>query len=189
MIDPMTVAFDVDGVIADTMTLFLEMARRDYGVEGLKYEDITSYCLADSLAMDPELISIILNRIMAGDYTDALPAISGAGSVLSRIAGYRSPLLFVTARPYPGPISDWMCALVGIEPAAVQVVATGTYQAKTKVLLDSGIRCFVEDRLETCYRLQEEGIEPVLYRQPWNREVHPFTEVGNWRELSELIAF
>ncbi len=189
MIDPMTVAFDVDGVIADTMTLFLALARREYGIAGLNYEDITSYSLEDSLAMDPEVIRTILNRIMAGDYTDPLPAISGAGPVLARIAGYRSPLLFVTARPYPGPISDWMSALVGIEPAAVQVVATGTYQAKTQVLLESGIRCFVEDRLETCYRLLEEGIEPVLYRQPWNREVHPFTEVGSWRELSELIAF
>jgi len=43
MIDPMTVAFDVDGVIADTMTLFLELARREYGIAGLNYEDITSY--------------------------------------------------------------------------------------------------------------------------------------------------
>ncbi|MFZ0243618.1 MAG: haloacid dehalogenase [Desulfobacterales bacterium] len=189
MIDPMTVAFDVDGVIADTMTLFLEMARREYGIAGLSYEDITSYSLEDSLAMDPELIRIILNRIMEGDYTDPLPAFSGAAPVLSRIAGYRNPLLFVTARPHPGPIAEWMCSLVGLTPAAVQVVATGTYQAKTTVLLERGIRCFVEDRLETCYRLQEEGIEPVLYRQPWNREVHPFTEVGDWRELSALIAF
>lgn len=189
MIDPMTVAFDVDGVIADTMTLFLELARRDYGITGLNYEDITSYSLEDSLAMDPEVIRTILNRIIAGDYTDPLPAIDGAGPVLSRISEYRSPLLFVTARPFPGPISDWMCDLLGIEPAAVQVVATGTYQAKAKVLHESGIRCFVEDRLETCYRLQEEGIEPVLYRQPWNRESHPFIEVGNWQELENLIAF
>ncbi|RLC33004.1 MAG: haloacid dehalogenase, partial [Deltaproteobacteria bacterium] len=30
---------------------------------------------------------------------------------------------------------------------------------------------------------------PVLFRQPWNREAHHFTEVNNWRELESLIEF
>jgi predicted amino acid racemase len=82
-----------------------------------------------------------------------------------------------------------MCDLVRLAPETVQVVATGTFDGKAEVLLESGIRFFVEDRLETCYQLKEEGIEPVLYRQPWNRESHPFIEVGNWQELENLIAF
>jgi 5'(3')-deoxyribonucleotidase len=189
MIDPTSVAFDVDGVIADTMALFIDIARREYRVDGVRYEDMTSYSLSDCLDMDPALIDIILNRIMAGEYALPLQAISGSGAVLSRIASYRSPLLFVTARPHPGPISKWICDLVRLAPETVQVVATGTFDGKAEVLLESGIRFFVEDRLETCYQLKEEGIEPVLYRQPWNRENHPFIEVGNWQELENLIAF
>ena len=160
MIDPTSVAFDVDGVIADTMALFIDIARREYRVDGVRYEDMTSYLLSDCLDMDPALIDVILNRIMAGEYASPLQAISGSGAVLSRIAGYRSPLLFVTARPHPGPISKWMCDLVRLAPETVQVVATGTFNGKAKVLLESGIRFFVEDRLETCYQLKEEGIEP-----------------------------
>jgi uncharacterized protein len=189
MIDPTSVAFDIDGVVADTMALFLDIARREYRVNGIRYEDITSYLLAECLDMDPDLIDTILNRIMAGEYASPLEAISGSGAVLSRIAGYRSPLLFVTARPHPGPISKWMCDLVRMTPETVQVVATGTFEGKAKVLLESGIRFFVEDRLETCYHLKEVGIEPVLYRQPWNRENHPFIEVDDWQELESLIAF
>jgi hypothetical protein len=47
----------------------------------------------------------------------------------------------------------------------------------------------VEDRLETCFPLQEAGITPVLFRQPWNRKSHPFMEVGTWKELESLIEF
>jgi hypothetical protein len=189
MIDPSSVAFDIDGVVADTMALFLDIARKEYRVNGIRYEDITSYLLAECLDMDPALIDAILNRIMAGEYTSPLEAINGSGTVLSRIAGYRSPLLFVTAPPHPGPVSKWMCDLVRMAPETVQVVATGTFKGKANVLLESGIRFFVEDRLETCYHLKEEGIEPVLYRQPWNRENHPFIEVDDWQELENLIAF
>jgi hypothetical protein len=189
MIDPTTVAFDIDGVIADTMALFIDIARREYRVDGVRYEDMTSYLLADCLDMDPALIDVILNRIMAGEYASPLKAISGSSAVLSRIAGYRNPLLFVTARPHPGPISKWMNDMVRLAPESVQVVATGTFDGKAEVLLEHGIRFFVEDRLETCYHLKEEGIEPVLYRQPWNRESHPFIEVGDWQELENLIAY
>jgi hypothetical protein len=164
MIDPTSVAFDIDGVVADTMALFLDIARKEYRVDDIRYEDITSYMLAECLDMDADLIDVILDRIMAGEYAPPLEAISGSGAVLSRIAGYRNPLLFVTARPYPGPIYTWICDLVRKAPETVQVVAT-------------------------CYLLKEVGIEPVLYRQPWNRDTHPFIEVGNWQELANLIAF
>ncbi|MEZ4524658.1 MAG: hypothetical protein R2941_01890 [Desulfobacterales bacterium] len=68
-------------------------------------------------------------------------------------------------------------------------MATGSFEAKTEVLREKGVSHFVEDRLETCFLLKEEGITPLVFRQPWNREAHPFTEVGTWQELENLIAF
>ena len=41
MIDPAAVAFDVDGVIADTMALFIYIARDEYAIKGIRYEDMT----------------------------------------------------------------------------------------------------------------------------------------------------
>ena len=76
-----------------------------------------------------------------------------------------------------------------VDPDAVQVEATGTFEGKTAVLLNNGIRCFIEDRLETCFQLKDVGIEPIVYSQPWNRRQHPFIEVQNWCELEDLIAF
>ena len=98
MIDPGDVAFDVDGVIADTMSLFLDIAREEYQIEGIRAEDMTCYILEECLDLDPTVIYAILDRILSGNYSGTLKPIDGSPTVLTRIARYRNPLLFVTAR-------------------------------------------------------------------------------------------
>lgn len=188
-IDPRSVAFDIDGVIADTMALFIDIARQDYGINGISVEQITEYSLERCLQIEPEVITQILMRIMRGDFRQPLKPMDGAAEVLAALADYRRPLLFVTARPTSETILTWIEELLAIAPDQVQVIATGTFEDKTDVLLGNGIRHFVEDRLETCYQVKAAGIEPVVYRQPWNRRHHPFVEVSNWLELKSLIDF
>lgn len=187
-IDPESVAFDVDGVIADTMALFLDIARDEFGVRGVRYEDITCYNVADCLPMDPDVVGRILVRILDGSYTQPLRPIPGASGVLGRLAE-RSPLLLVTARPQVGPVAAWIRALIGEAAAAAEIVATGSFEAKTEVLLERGVAHFVEDRLETCFAIADAGIQPVLFSQPWNRRPHPFLEVPSWEALDALIQW
>jgi hypothetical protein len=186
-IDPTTIAFDVDGVIADTMALFLEIARDEFGVHGVRYEDITCYNVADCIDMDPEIVDRILLRILDGSYTHTLRPLPGASGVLGKLARRVNPLLLVTARPQVGPVASWIHALLGEDAAGVEIVATGCFEAKTGVLLERGVTHFVEDRLETCLTLADAGIHPVLFAQPWNRRPHPFVEVSSWDELGALI--
>ena len=188
-IDPATIAFDVDGVIADTMALFLEIARDEFDVHGVRYEDITCYNVADCLDMDPEVVDRILLRILDGSYTHTLRPLPGASGVLGKLARRVDSLLLVTARPQIGPVDGWVRTLLSDDAAAVEIVATGTFEAKTAVLLGRGVTHFVEDRLETCLDLAEAGIHPVLFAQPWNRRPHPFIEVSSWQELDALIQW
>ena len=37
--------------------------------------------------------------------------------------------------------------------------------------------------------LKDAGITPILFKQPWNRESHPFIEVNDWQEMEALIQF
>ena len=189
MIDPTRVAFDIDGVIADTMSLFLDIVHEDFNIDGIGYEDITCYKLADCLDLDLDIIDAAIAKILNGDYNAPLKPIAGAPEVLMRISNYRKPLLLVTARPFLGPISGWLENILPLDPLCIEVVATGTHERKPGVLRERNIACFVEDRLETCYALQDADILPVLFKQPWNREPHPFVEVGNWDELEALIQF
>ena len=189
MIDPASVAFDIDGVVADTMTLFLDIARQEYNLNSIQYSDITSYKLEECLDIDPEIIEAIVLRILDGNYHATLHPIAGASEGLVKIQRYRKPILFITARPYPGPIRDWISQALQLDPASFEVIATGSHEAKADVLRQRKISCFVDDRLETCFLLQNADVTPVLYCQPWNREQHPFVEVGSWDELQALIAF
>ncbi|MCK4987122.1 MAG: haloacid dehalogenase, partial [Desulfobacterales bacterium] len=88
-----------------------------------------------------------------------------------------------------GPLCDWIQRTLALDPAAVEVISTGSHDGKTNILLDRNISYFIDDRLETCFALQDAGVRPVLFKQPWNREPHPFVEVGSWDELQALIEF
>ncbi|MEJ2282800.1 MAG: haloacid dehalogenase [Desulfobacterales bacterium] len=189
MINPASLAFDIDGVVADTMALFLEIAADIYGINGIRYEDMVCYNLAECIPMDQEQIESVVARILDGNHSMPLKPIDGAADVLARIERYHRPILFVTARPYPGPIRNWLAELLASKADSINVLAVGSFENKVDVLLDHHIKCFVEDRLETCYLLQDAGIQPVLFKQPWNREPHPFMEIGCWEEFEGLINF
>lgn len=188
MIDPRQLGFDIDGVVANTMQLFIDIAREVYGLNHISYHDITNYHLDQCLDMAPEIIGAIVTRIIEGNYPCRLAPMEDAGRVLHRLCAF-GPIRMVTARPKTGPMEQWMAEL--LEPAfcAVQIVATGSYEAKSEVLMEQQMAYFVEDRLDTCYLLKEQGITPILFAQPWNRQPHPFVEVNGWRQLERLIDF
>ncbi len=185
MVNPFKIAFDIDGVVADTMTLFLDIAKNEFGLNNIKYSDFVDYNL-DCLDISVEILEAIIKKIEDGTYLDTLKPVDGATDVLNRI-GAASDLLFVTARPKIGPISDWMLENLDVDPLKIKIFATGGYEAKEAVLLQHDISCFVEDRLETCFILKKAGIEPVLFKQPWNRKEHPFVEVESWGDLDQII--
>jgi 5'(3')-deoxyribonucleotidase len=187
MIDPRRIAFDIDSVIADTMHLFLDIGRELYGIHHIRYEDITEYHLDACLDVPPEIVGEIVQRLIEGDYPCRLHPLEGAARVLDRLTPF-GPLRLVTARPKLGPIQNWMEELLPNQDR-IDITATGGFEAKIDVLLESKVTHFVEDRLETCLLLEEHGITPVLFVQPWNRQPHNFTEVSTWDELEALIDF
>ena len=188
-IDPCRLAFDIDGVVADTMSLFLDIGRQEYGLLDVGYEDITDWDLAENLNISAKIVEEIIARILEGDYRTPLRAIDGAAGVLSRIGRHCGSLLMVTARPHPGPIDRWMREQLDLEPNSIDIVCTGSFEAKIDVLREHKMTHFIEDRLDTCFIIDEAGLVPILYKQPWNREQHPFVEVGSWHELDALIAY
>jgi len=187
LIDPKNVAFDIDGVVADTMRLFLDIAKDAHGINHIAYEDITCYHLDECLDIDGFVLTDVIARLLDGRYESVLDPIDDAAQVLHRLAREHAPLLFVTARPDAQLMQHWFTNTLALAQAQFEIVATGAYEAKRDVLLERGVSCFVEDRLETCFFLKDGGISPVVFKQPWNREPHPFPEVATWRELAALI--
>jgi len=189
MIEPSSIAFDIDGVFADIMTLFIDIAGSEFNISDIKYHDVTTYELKDCLELDPLIIDKIIELILSGSYCSSLKPVDGAREVLTRIGNCNGRILFVTAREKTYPIYDWILGMLPLEPSKIHIEATGTFDKKAEILLKHDITYFVEDRLETCFLLNDAGINPVLFKQPWNRQEHPFIEVNTWGELESMIDF
>ena len=187
-IDPKRLAFDFDGVVADTMTLFLTLVEKEYGIKGYSLKDITSYDLTECLDIHPDIIAETAMRLMDGDYDYPLKPMAGAPEALRRIAANHGPVLIVTARSHAGPLNDWVGAEIGLSPEDFEIISTGTFDAKPPLLKQRGVLAFVEDRLETCFLLDKAGIAPVVFVHPWNRDPHPFLEARTWDEILALAG-
>jgi uncharacterized HAD superfamily protein len=185
-IHPRAIAFDFDGVVADTFRLFIEIARSDYNVD-VEYEDITDYEFLKVVDMNFADAMKIIDTLTYHPHELDLRPNRGAESVLARMA-LETSLLFVTARPIGRPVEMWFEKNMPlIQPEAITVMATSENTAKLPVLKEQGVAYFVDDRLDTCHLLSREGITPIVFDQPWNRQPHPFTTVKNWEDISRLI--
>ena len=188
MIDVSAVAFDIDGVVADTISLFIEIASDEYNITDIIYDNISSYSMDSFNGIDPSIISEIFTRIVDGDFSLPLRPLNGAMEGLARIIEKNGSALFVTARPRSEAICGWLKNALAVSPEFIEVIPTGSFEGKVDILLEKNITCFVEDRLETCFLLDEAGITPIIYNQPWNRQKHPFHKVDNWHELEILLG-
>lgn len=184
-IHPRLIGFDIDGVVADTMEAFIRIAWQDYRIE-VKPEDITAFQVEDCLDMDPSLVNDIFDRLLEDPVASDLKPMLYADRVLKEFAQV-APLTFVTARPQKKPIAQWLKSMLGEEIYKdVRLVATGEHDDKADHIKEMGLQYFVDDRAQTCTILENEGIIPIVYSQPWNYGKHDLQFVDNWLAIREL---
>jgi uncharacterized protein len=190
-IEPSELAFDIDGVVADTMVVFVRLAQEQYGFTWLTKEDLRQYDLRACLNVDPEIVDELICLTLDDEHTRQIPAVDGAAVMLTRLARH-GPLRFVTARIWPDSIIRWLHqTLPDVDSSRIEVFASGLPEAKCGILRELNVRYFVEDRVETCKLLSQNGIQPLLFDQPWNRvpEAAAFPRIEKWSQLAESIMF
>jgi uncharacterized HAD superfamily protein len=136
--------------------------------------------------VDQEIIEDIFTRLLDAPLTAGLQPMEDAISVLHRFAE-EAPLTFVTARPHEEPIARWLKNF--LLPATfekIRLVAMGEHDNKPPYIKDLGLKYFVDDRLQTCQMLAKEGITPLVYNQPWNKNGHDLPTVNDWQAIHAL---
>ncbi len=188
-IDPRLLAFDIDGVVADTMAIFVRLARERYGLTHLSKQDMLCYNLYECLDLQREVIDDLICLTLDDRHTMEIPPVPGAPEVLMELAGV-SPLRFITARVWSESITQRLFTILPDVPRErITVIASGSPERKLDILNDLQIRYFVDDRLETCRHLKEAGIEPLLFDQPWNRNesADGLIRIQNWIQLKSWV--
>jgi len=185
-INPALIGFDIDGVVADTGGAFIRIANEEYGINSISLDDITSFEVIDCLDVDQGIIEEIFIRLLDDPLTAGLQPMEDAIPVLHRFAD-EAPLTFITARPHEKPIARWLKHY--LQPATfekIRLVAMGVHDNKTAYIKDLGLKYFVDDRLQTCRMLANEGITPLVYNQPWNKNGHDLPTVNDWQAIHSL---
>jgi len=189
-IDPSELAFDIDGVVADTMAVFVRLAQERYGFTWLTKDDLRQYDLHACLNVDSAIIDELICMTLDDEHTQQIPPVDGAVDLLTKLARH-GPLRFVTARIWPESIIRWLRqTLPTVDSSRIEVFASGLPEAKCGILRELDIHYFVEDRVETCRLLSLNGIQPLLFDQPWNRgpEATAFPRIEKWSQLGEQVA-
>lgn len=187
LITPEVLGFDIDGVVADTMAVFVRLARERYGLVGLSKDDLCEYDLFRCLSLDRSIIEDLICLTLDDEHTLQVPPFPGAPEVLTELSRH-APLRFITARIWPESITEWLrLQLPEVPQNRIQVIATGAPEAKLKILQELGVRYFVEDRLETCHFLAQDGIQPLVFDQPWNRTDTAYPRFHSWVQLRDCL--
>lgn len=184
-IHPSNIGFDIDCVVADTMSAFIDLAGKDYGVSILP-EEITEFQVEECLQLKQEIIEEIFGRLLENPLKNGLQPMPNAVSVLTDMAEY-GPLTFITARPTKDPIAMWLHSILGPDVYdQVRLTATGNHDGKASFIKDADIDYFIDDRVPTCIELANEGLNPIVFSQPWNRGKHELPSVDSWLSIKKL---
>ncbi len=162
----MKIAFDVDGVVLNSIRIILEYVNRVKG---------TKWMPADLLSWDLDRLGIDMKTLWDGvDYMYSKPRIEpyeGATEVLRRV--YRetgTPLLFITGRRDLESARNQLEAL-DWDGCVPEIIVTGGTRYKLPYLLENSVDFIVEDDPEHIAQYLEQRIGVGLMLRPWNREV------------------
>ncbi|MBM9536893.1 5' nucleotidase, NT5C type [Desulfobulbus alkaliphilus] len=185
-IHPAEIGFDFDGVIADTVEAFLRLACEQYNHCGLRPEDITDFSVEQCLSLDAGIVETIFTTILHDSVGTGLLPMPGAPEVLEALTR-QAEVTIITARPHAAPVYDWLETALPVPVGQrIRVVAMGDHNDKVRYVKMSGLSAFVDDRAETCLQLNEAGIRPFVFSQPWNRKRHQLPTVRNWNDIHAL---
>lgn len=172
------IAFDIDGVLANTQAIFCKAL-------GLSLQQITKYNIRIP-GMIAKEIEGLLNKAILHSWQQIIPHEYAAETVEFVYSRTRKPVLLVTSR-MPSILESvtyqWLKLHFHV-PLRVKFA-----KDKLPVLLNSRNQIFVEDRLQTANLLADAGITCFLISRPWNagRAVH--TNVIRMENLKEVTDY
>jgi uncharacterized protein len=188
-IQPETIGFDFDGVIADIGEAFLRLACEEHGYCSVKIEDISSFQVEHCIPIPLEVIEKIFNDILIDSLKTDLKPLPGAVETLAKLCNL-SGVTIITARPDIQPVADWLDVYCSFEnKERIELIATGDHDNKESFIRHCGLSYFIDDRAKTCQQLADAGLNPIVFSQPWNKNQHNLPTVADWQELAALFEF
>jgi hypothetical protein len=181
----MIIAFDVDGVVLESMEIITDFINRAAG-RNLKAADLVEWELG-KLQIEVEILRSAVDHLYG---LPSVPAYHGARETLDFIhRTSAAPLLFITGRREPESALRQLTALDWGGSPPEMIVRGGT-RNKTSYLKDLGVDMIIEDDLKHLEEYLDAGVRVGLMVRPWNvRTTLPVTHrFHQWDDVREWFA-
>lgn len=188
------IGIDIDNVVADSYTTFLQEFNRKFGTQ-VQFEELIEFDYLKTIGFDAEVIDKFWDTLLhTGKIQLDIPPLQNSHAVIKNWKKAGHSIYFVTARPIwiQKATKQWLSHhgilqeddLVFHFDEAHHSLDT-TY--KKEVVEKEGIELFIEDSLEIAQFL---NIPVFLLDQPWNRGRVPshVTRVKNWDEIQKRVS-
>lgn len=189
---PMIIAVDLDDVLADSLTSFIEFYNRYYDKD-LKYEDFTAYTLNEIKGIPREQENKILEHFDESEYFDNIKPMKDAIKVIEKL-NKKHEIIIVTSRTKDKEqkTKNWVNKfLKGIKKICF---IRKNYQEKPKtkaeICKEINADVLIEDNLSYAKNCAENGIKVLLFDYPWNQaeNLNPLiTRVKSWKEILKIL--
>lgn len=195
----MKLGFDIDGVMNDFQSKFIEFAKEFTGKD--PKIDLSKYNVLENFDMTPAEQNEFWRKYGTKAFAQAKPQ-PGVAKVMQELFKDGHQIYAITSRStqYKGNLNATVFWLVyhGVAP---EVAVAPTPQQKfngmgllmdcadkAKVCLQYGIDLMVDDDPKHCKRCHQAGIKTLVFNQPYNRHVIGLTRVYSWTQIYAEIA-
>lgn len=172
----MNILVDVDGVVADTMTAWLDFYNHNYD-DILTPEDITSWDMVNFVK--PECGEKIYEFLTKDYLYEKTKPIDGASSGVKHLRGKGHRVIFATAGIYTTAKFHWL-EEHGFEPGKNAEDYVSIYD---KNLLRGDI--LIDDRDKNVESFVNRTA--ILFDQPWNKNITWSKRAFSWHDVIQMI--
>ena len=171
-------AMDFDGVINDIAHQFCQKMS-GYLSRPFSVEEITQYDFAATLPITDEQKAEIKAFYSSAESIIESPFIPGSIEFLRHFQEI-SPIIIITSRAHAD-----ARALIKAKLREAGVPSPAVFCSKNKGLVSQQlqIKTFVDDYYVHLEEVARQGITPVIFDQPWNRDFNTFRRISRLSEL------
>lgn len=190
-----TIGVDIDGVLADSDTLYRNLIAKWYGVN-LEIEDVkkTNYFeFVPGTTPDTEILEFF-KHFTEEDLWHAITKIPGGKETIDCLKQAGHKIVIATSRPDIEPLKTetikWL-AKNGIQYDDLLFITDGR---KYDMVTQKGYKLdyFIEDFLEYATAFADNGVKVLLFDYPWNRDFPGHKNIirikDKWREVQKIIC-
>ncbi len=194
----MTIAIDIDEVLADTITVFLKYHNDTYGTS-FGYPDMLSNDWRISLNLNTSELTERITAFDSAGHIHTVPPVSGAVEAVKRLAS-KHKLIALTSRwgmavqaTKPWIENNFSNLISEVHFSSNPFVTSDLHLGKKdkgQICKDLSVKLIIEDSVSFAKQCSDAGVPVILLDRPWNKEVSgpKISRAYEWGEVPQMVS-